>query len=185
MLEQSDNTSAYRKVFSDYQPGYIQAISLFRHPADLKLSPVLSDESMLKLKDILAKTAKKQAISVVLVGQTAHNQALLINHIAHALKQTIAVVDCLLLTSKYIGETEKNLAHILAEAESQNLVLLFDEADALFGKRTEVSGANDKYANQEVSYIFKLMAQSSGLTLLSVNNSPRMSLLRTRASYVL
>jgi SpoVK/Ycf46/Vps4 family AAA+-type ATPase len=185
MLEQSENTSAYRKVFSDYQQGYLQAIHLLRHPADLKLSPVLSDDSMLKLKDILAKTAKRQTVSVALVGQSAHNQALLINHIAHALKQTIAVVDCLLLTSKYIGETEKNLAHIMAEAESQNLVLLFDEADALFGKRTEVSGANDKYANQEVSYIFKLLGQSSGLSLLSVNNTPRLSLLKTRVNYVL
>ena len=71
--------------------------------------------------------------------------------------------------SKYIGETEKNLRKIFNAAETGGAVLFFDEADALFGKRTEVKDSHDRYANIEVGYLLQRMEQYSGLAILATN----------------
>lgn len=78
-------------------------------------------------------------------------------------------VDISMVVSKFIGETEKNLANLFARAESKNWILFFDEADALFGKRTNVRDAHDKYANQEVSYLLQRIENYDGLVILSSN----------------
>jgi SpoVK/Ycf46/Vps4 family AAA+-type ATPase len=74
-----------------------------------------------------------------------------------------------MMVSKYIGETEKNLENLFARAEAKNWILFFDEADALFGKRTEVKDAHEKYANQEVSYLLQRMEDFDGLLILASN----------------
>jgi len=71
--------------------------------------------------------------------------------------------------SKYIGETERNLGRIFAEAETSNAILFFDEADALFGKRTQVRDAHDRYANIEVSYLLQRIEEYEGLVILATN----------------
>lgn len=73
------------------------------------------------------------------------------------------------VVSKYIGETEKNLEKIFVQAENKNWILLFDEADALFGKRTQTKSSNDKYANQEVSYLLQRVENFNGLVILTSN----------------
>jgi SpoVK/Ycf46/Vps4 family AAA+-type ATPase len=73
------------------------------------------------------------------------------------------------VVSKYIGETEKNLAKIFHEAESSNAILFFDEADALFGKRTRISDAHDRYANIETSYLLQRMEEYEGMAILATN----------------
>lgn len=78
-------------------------------------------------------------------------------------------IDISMLVSKFIGETEKNLANLFARAESKNWILFFDEADALFGKRTSVRDAHDKYANQEVSYLLQRVENYDGLVILASN----------------
>lgn len=78
-------------------------------------------------------------------------------------------VDLSSLVSKYIGETEKNLARLFDEAEYKNWILFFDEADALFGKRTQVKDAHDRYANQEVSYLMQRIETFEGLVILASN----------------
>jgi hypothetical protein len=78
-------------------------------------------------------------------------------------------VDLSMIVSKYIGETEKNLEKIFAKAEGKNWILFFDEADALFGKRTDVADAHDKYANQEVSYLLQRLEDYQGLVILASN----------------
>ena len=78
-------------------------------------------------------------------------------------------VDISLIVSKFIGETEKNLANLFARAESKDWILFFDEADALFSKRTNVRDAHDKYANQEVSYLLQRVENYDGLVILSSN----------------
>jgi hypothetical protein len=78
-------------------------------------------------------------------------------------------IDLSLIVSKYIGETEKNLEGIFKRAESRNWILFFDEADALFGKRTNVQSAHDKYANQEVSYLLQRVEDYPGLLVLASN----------------
>lgn len=78
-------------------------------------------------------------------------------------------VDLSMIISKYIGETEKNLAALFDKAEHKNWILFFDEADAIFGKRTGVRDAHDKYANQEVSYLLQRIEMHAGLTILASN----------------
>lgn len=78
-------------------------------------------------------------------------------------------VDLSMISSKYIGETEKNLANLFDKAEGKSWILFFDEADALFGKRTTVKDAHDKYANQEVSYLLQRVESYNGLVILASN----------------
>lgn len=78
-------------------------------------------------------------------------------------------IDLSMVVSKFIGETEKNLANLLAKAEKTENILFFDEADALFGKRTNVRDAHDKYANQEVSYLLQRIENYKGLVILASN----------------
>lgn len=78
-------------------------------------------------------------------------------------------VDLSMVVSKWIGETEKNLARVFDQAEGQGWILFFDEADALFGKRTDVTQSNDRYANQEVSYILQRVEEFDGVILLASN----------------
>lgn len=78
-------------------------------------------------------------------------------------------IDLSMVVSKFIGETEKNLANLLAVAEKTEGILFFDEADALFGKRTQVRDAHDKYANQEVSYLLQRIESYAGLVILASN----------------
>jgi SpoVK/Ycf46/Vps4 family AAA+-type ATPase len=73
------------------------------------------------------------------------------------------------VVSKYIGETEKNLEKIFTQAENKNWILIFDEADALFGKRTQTKSSNDRYANQEVSYLLQRVENFNGLIILTTN----------------
>jgi SpoVK/Ycf46/Vps4 family AAA+-type ATPase len=83
-------------------------------------------------------------------------------------------IDLSTVVSKYIGETEKNLNRIFAEAETSNAVLFFDEADALFGKRTEVKDSHDRYANIEVNYLLQKMEEHEGVVILATNLSKNM-----------
>ena len=81
----------------------------------------------------------------------------------------IVRVDLSAIVDKYIGETQKNLERVFHQAESLNVVLFFDEADALFGRRSEVKDAHDRYANQEVAYLLQRMEQFDGITILATN----------------
>lgn len=78
-------------------------------------------------------------------------------------------IDLSMLVSKYIGETEKNLANIFDQAENKNWILFFDESDALFGRRTQTSTSNDRYANQEVSYLLQRIEDYPGVVILATN----------------
>lgn len=84
-------------------------------------------------------------------------------------RKTVFRIDLSNMVSKYIGETEKNLARLFEEADYRNWILFFDEADALFGKRTQVKDAHDRYANQEVSYLMQRIETFEGLVILASN----------------
>ena len=73
------------------------------------------------------------------------------------------------MVDKYVGETEKNLERVFAAAESRNALLFFDEADSLFGSRSAVKDAHDRYANQEVAFLLQRMEKSEGVTILATN----------------
>ncbi len=78
-------------------------------------------------------------------------------------------IDLSMVVSKYIGETEKNLANVFDQAQNKNWILFFDEADALFGKRTQASSSNDRHANQEISYLLQRVEDFPGVVILATN----------------
>jgi SpoVK/Ycf46/Vps4 family AAA+-type ATPase len=91
--------------------------------------------------------------------------------IASELQLDLYRIDLSQVVSKYIGETEKNLHQIFLEAQAGNAILFFDEADALFGKRSEVKDAHDRYANIEVGYLLQKMEEYEGIAILATNLS--------------
>jgi SpoVK/Ycf46/Vps4 family AAA+-type ATPase len=90
-------------------------------------------------------------------------------HIAGELNKDAYIIDVSMIVSKYIGETEKNLELLFARAEDKGWILFFDEADALFGKRTNVKDAHDRYANQAIDYLLQRIEEFKGLVILSTN----------------
>ena len=89
--------------------------------------------------------------------------------IAGRLQLDLYKIDLSSVVSKYIGETEQNLSKIFAEAKQTDAILFFDEADALFGKRTEVADAHDRYANIETSYLLQKMEEYDGIVVMASN----------------
>lgn len=115
------------------------------------------------------KMAYGRALSALFSGSPGTGKTMAAQVIANELGLDLYQIDLSSVVSKYIGETEKNLARIFDEAQSSNSVLLFDECDALFGKRTEVSDAHDRYANIEVSYLLQRMEEYEGIVILTTN----------------
>src|SRR5262249_44399013 len=99
---------------------------------------------------------------VTLSAGPAPAQRQVVQQLAADVGRTVFRVDLSSLVSKYIGETEQNLERLFSRAEAQNWILFFDEADALFGKRTQPGNAHDRYANGEVSYLLQRMEQFNG-----------------------
>ncbi len=117
-----------------------------------------------------AKTPYGRAISAIFSGPPGTGKTMVATLIARQLGLELYRVDLSRLVDKYIGETEKHLATLFAEAERGRCVLLFDEADALFGKRSKAAeSATDRYANLEVNYLLQRIETFSGIVLLTTN----------------
>jgi hypothetical protein len=112
---------------------------------------------------------KGTGIAALFTGGPGTGKTLAAHVIADTAGLDLMQVDLSGVVDKYIGETEKNLERIFAEAENLNVVLFFDEADALFGKRSEGRDAHDRFANQEVAYLLQRMEQFDGVTILATN----------------
>ena len=102
-------------------------------------------------------------------GKSGTGKTFAVRCLANELGLNLYRIDLSQVVSKYIGETEKNLDRIFAAAEGSNAILFFDEADALFGKRSEVRDSHDRYANIEVSYLLQRMESFRGLAILATN----------------
>jgi SpoVK/Ycf46/Vps4 family AAA+-type ATPase len=100
--------------------------------------------------------------------------------LANALQLGFYKIDLSQVVSKYIGETEKNLSRIFNEARMTNAIIFFDEADALFGKRSEVRDAHDRYANIEISYLLQKMEEYEGISILATNLRQNLDVAFTR-----
>jgi SpoVK/Ycf46/Vps4 family AAA+-type ATPase len=108
-------------------------------------------------------------ICALFAGPSGTGKTMAAGIIARALHLDLYRIDLAHTVSKYIGETEKNLDRIFAEARDADAVLFFDEADTLFGKRTEVKDAHDRYANLEVGYLLQKLEEFDGLAILATN----------------
>jgi hypothetical protein len=111
----------------------------------------------------------KKGYRVLFYGPPGTGKTLTATVLGNETGKEVYKIDLSMIVSKYIGETEKNLELLFARAEDKDWILLFDEADAIFGKRTSVKDAHDKYANQEVSYLLQRIEEFNGLVILATN----------------
>jgi len=115
------------------------------------------------------KLSRGKGLNVLFTGPSGTGKTMAAEVLAGELSLDLYQIDLSTVVSKYIGETEKNLSAIFREAEQTQTLLFFDEADALFGKRTEVKDAHDRYANIEVNYLLQRIEQYEGVVILATN----------------
>ena len=146
---------------------------------------VLPPDTMAQLQELLTRaryreqvldvwkmggpSARRRGLTALFAGPSGTGKTMAAEVLASELGLDLYTVDLATVVDKYVGETEKNLDRIFAEAERVNGVILFDEADALFGKRSEVSDAHDRYANVEVAYLLQRMELFEGIAILATN----------------
>jgi ATPase family associated with various cellular activities (AAA) len=116
-----------------------------------------------------AKGSRGLGISALFAGLSGTGKTMAAEVLASQLRLDLYRIDLSAVVSKYIGETEKNLRQVFDAAESSGAILLFDEADALFGKRSDVKDSHDRHANIEVSYLLQRMESYRGLAILTTN----------------
>jgi ATPase family associated with various cellular activities (AAA) len=127
-----------------------------------------------------SRTRYRPGVKALLVGASGTGKTLAVAWLACRLGLPLYRVDLASVASKYIGETEKNLAQLFARAEHAEVVLLFDEADSLFGKRTDVKDANDRFANQQTNYLLQRIETFDGIAVLTSNSRARFDSAFTR-----
>ena len=110
-----------------------------------------------------------RGLSILLYGPPGTGKTMGAQVIANELGLQIYKIDLSQISDKYIGETQKNLKDIFTEAKKSNAILLFDEADSLFGKRTDVKDSNDKHSNSETSFLLQKMEEYEGISILTTN----------------
>jgi SpoVK/Ycf46/Vps4 family AAA+-type ATPase len=115
------------------------------------------------------KLSMGKGLNVLFAGPSGTGKTMSAEIIAGELGLDLYKIDLSGVISKYIGETEKNLARIFSEAETSNAILFFNKADALFGKRSEVRDSHDRYANVEISYLLQKMEEYEGMVILATN----------------
>jgi hypothetical protein len=146
---------------------------------------VLPGESVAQLREICRRTglreqvfgdwgfgsklARGQGTTALFAGPPGTGKTMAAEVVAGDLGLDLFTIDLSAVVSKYIGETEKNLERIFSAAEDADAILFFDEADALFGKRSDVRDAHDRYANIEVAYLLQRMEQYEGIAILATN----------------
>jgi SpoVK/Ycf46/Vps4 family AAA+-type ATPase len=116
-----------------------------------------------------AKFSVGKGLVVLFAGASGTGKTMCAEIIGGDLQLDVYKIDLSCVVSKYIGETERNLSRIFDEAETSNSILFFDEADALFGKRTEVKDAHDRYANIEINYLLQKLDDYEGIVILATN----------------
>ncbi|MDR7209461.1 ATP-binding protein [Flavobacterium piscis] len=138
------------------------------------LNQIKEIETWLKFNEILLhewnmKAKIKPGFRVMFYGAPGTGKTLTASLLGKYTKRDVYRIDLSMVISKYIGETEKNLSSLFDKAADKDWILFFDEADAVFGKRTNVRDAHDKYANQEVSYLLQRIENHPGLVILASN----------------
>jgi hypothetical protein len=146
-------------VLPDRQLEILKSISAYLRHRDLVLSEWGYERTI----------ARNQGLKVLFAGESGTGKTMSGQVLAKELGLDLFRIDLATVVSKYIGETEKNLDRIFDAAEGSNAILFFDEADALFGKRSEVRDSHDRYANIEVAYLLQKMEDYAGAVILATN----------------
>jgi AAA+ superfamily predicted ATPase len=174
-----DNVSAARIAYSPPRPVRMATIEASTTPWSRL---VVDDVTAARLEDLIRRYRLRvpvrfrwglqhapRGLVALLSGDSGVGKTLTAEAVAHRIGLPILRVDLSLVVSKYIGDTEKNLSELFASAEGFAALLFFDEADALFGKRTAVEDAHDRYANIEVNYLLQRLEAFEGIALLATN----------------
>ena len=169
-------------IFSkpDYSPNFpAKLISTLLEWDDLVLDEhVMNEVNEIKVwikwnsrvaADDPSKRLLKPGYRTLFYGPPGTGKTLTVSLLGKITGKDVYKIDLSMLVSKYIGETEKNLASVFDMAENKNWILFFDEADALFGKRTVTATANDRYSNQEIAYLLQRIEDFPGLIILATN----------------
>jgi SpoVK/Ycf46/Vps4 family AAA+-type ATPase len=114
-----------------------------------------------------------KGVRILFPGKDRSRRLVAAQTLAHNLGKDLYRVDLNAVVSEYIGETEKNLGRVFNAAKNIHAVLFFDEADVLFGKRTDVKDSHDRYANIEINYLLRRSEKYAGLTILATSNRTR------------
>ncbi|MGA1870563.1 MAG: ATP-binding protein [bacterium] len=191
-VQQTLHRGQHRITFADMSKSCRSQSNQKLQELSLKIEPrytwddiILPEDKLLQIKEICNqakhrycvfrtwgfdhKLSRGKGLSVLFSGPSGTGKTMAAEVMAHDLQRDLYKVDLSGIVSKYIGETEKNLSRIFHEADTSNAILFFDEADALFGKRTEISDAHDRYANIETSYLLQKMEEYEGIIILATN----------------
>ncbi len=169
-----------RRIFSNELDSFAKKIE-----TDFKFNDIiLPEKSLNQLKSIIThykfhyeifeswgfrKKISNQSISALFTGSPGTGKTMAVSILGNELGIDVYRIDLSKVVSKYIGETEKNLSKIFDSAENSGVILFFDEADALFGKRTEIRDSHDRYANIEISYLLQRIEDYKGIVILATN----------------
>ena len=181
-LTPGDIAAGMRSVLDDRLGGYARRIATTQTWNDI----VLGDDQRRSLVELLARVRRKRTVherwgfaaklgkglgvSALFSGPPGTGKTMVCALIARDLGLELYQVDSAKISSKWIGETEQHLGELFDAAEAGNAILLFDEADSLFGKRTEVKTSTDRYANSETNYLLQRLESFSGICLLTTNH---------------
>jgi len=125
-------------------------------------------------------------IRALFTGENGAGKTIAVKVLAQRLSLALLRANVSLLASKYIGETEKNLDRILVKAEEAETILLFDEADALFSKRSDVNDAHDRYENTDIHYLLERLENFIGIAVIATNYTPELTdTIRSRCKYII
>jgi vesicle-fusing ATPase len=181
-LEPDDIYAGIRSVLDDRLGQFAKRVTVTQTWDDLVLPPDQLDtivELMARVRGrskvyeqwgFAAKVGKGLGVSALFSGPPGTGKTMVAALIARDLGLELYQVDMGKLVSKFIGETEKNLGALFDAAEAGHAILLFDEADSLFGKRTDVKSSNDRYANLETNYLLQRLESFTGICLLTTNH---------------
>lgn len=156
---------ANRKIFL-YPENWIEP--------ELRL-PVPFRVSLNELALFIHPRCSAKGVRVLFPGKDRERRLVSAQTLAHSLGKNLYGIDLNAVVSEYIGETEKNLGRVFDAAKRRRAVLFFDEADALFGKRTNVKDSHDRYANIEINYLLRRSEKYAGLTIVAIKNRTRIN----------
>lgn len=154
--------------------------SALRDSLDELLARCQRRDSLAQGLGLALRTRYRPGVRALFTGASGTGKTLAASWLATRLGLALYRVDLSSVVSKYIGETEKNLAQLFARADSAEVVLMFDEADALFGKRTDIKDSNDRFANQQTNYLLQRIESFDGITILTSNSRSRFDAAFTR-----
>ena len=135
---------------------------------------VLEREIRALLPRIAASVAVSRGVTVLLEGGDPPGKVAVASALARRLWRPLYLIDLSYVVSGYVGETERNLARVFARAEEHGALLLLDEADVLFGQRTDVRDAHDRYADKAIAYLLRRIESHPGIVVLAVTEAPRL-----------